>query len=125
MGDVVQKVIFVRQPTYRQSAGARKRKGKQWAHGELIHGSKMVDAAADLVKRELGIDAIVFEHPAEKLYAGFVVKDGELWQDPSTCRSYTSNGVDFTQDNKLALWYDAEHPSEAGAEQHLRCLICA
>merc|ERR1711879_393412 len=125
---IVKLVIFVNQPSYRQVAGTRKRKGRaqQFSSGEVIHGSQFVHAAANLVHSELSIATSVLDRPAQELYVGFTVgSDGELWQDIATCCSYTSGGIDYNKNGQPALWYDAQHPSAAGAEAHFRCLISA
>jgi len=123
---IVKLVVFVNQPSYRQVAGARKRKGHQWAHGDVIHGSQFVPAAAQLVESELGICTTVLDKPGEELYAGLkLCENNELWQDVSTCRSYRSHGIDYDASNQPALWYDAQHPSAAGAEAHFRRLVVA
>jgi hypothetical protein len=120
----IKRVVFVRQPGYRQVAGARKRKGTQWERGQLVPGSQWTNAAAALVHDELDIATTVLEEPGEKLYAGMEIgDDGDLWQDIATCRSYTSSGVDYDKHGKPALWYDAQHPSAEGAELHFRRLV--
>jgi len=120
----VKSIVFVRQPSYCQVAGTRKRKCETLARGSTVHGSQLTDAAAQLVRSELGIEVSILDRPADELFAGFTLgQNGEVWQDSATCRSYTSHGVDYDASDRPALWYDARHPSAAGAELHLRRLI--
>ena len=98
----VRRVVFVNQPSYRQVAGARKRKGKkaskQWTHGEMVDGSQfLVELAANLVCKVFKLDTQVLDWPGQELYVGFAIDDdGELWQDFAHCCSYTVSGVDYT-----------------------------
>jgi hypothetical protein len=122
--NVVKKIVFVRQPSYQQSAGAG-------STGQLIEGpGKLLDHAADLVRTELAIESCVFYYPAEDFFAGLILKEDGLWQDPSACPvslwgGLSACGVDYTAEGHIAAWYDAEHPSKEGAEVHLRRLIVA
>ena len=80
--------------------------------------------AAERVEHMLGIKAVVFDEPAEEICVGFTRDDaGELLQDITKCRSYTSQEVDYSSDGMPALWIDACHPTPAGAEQHFRLLV--
>eukprot|EP00747_Dinoflagellata_sp_TGD_P179381 gnl/TRDRNA2_/TRDRNA2_30107_c0_seq1.p1 gnl/TRDRNA2_/TRDRNA2_30107_c0~~gnl/TRDRNA2_/TRDRNA2_30107_c0_seq1.p1 ORF type:complete len:247 (-),score=37.04 gnl/TRDRNA2_/TRDRNA2_30107_c0_seq1:135-875(-) len=125
---VVKRVIFIQQPSYHQVAGSRKRrkKGMQWQHGAMVHGSKWNDVARKLLHEQLGVEVCVLDVRGEELYAGLTRDaDGELWQDASTCRAYTSHGIEYSENGQPALWADAEHPSAAGAEAHVRRLVAA
>mmetsp|Transcript_17668 Transcript_17668/g.49985 ORF Transcript_17668/g.49985 Transcript_17668/m.49985 type:complete len:169 (-) Transcript_17668:120-626(-) len=122
----VERVIFIAQPGYRQVAGAarkRKKSASSFVSGQLIEGSTWTTNAAKLVREELGIEAIVFDAPAEEIYAGFIRDEaGTLWQDKTKCRFYSSHGIEYSEDGSPALWCDAQHPSASGAEAHFRLL---
>mmetsp|Transcript_18124 Transcript_18124/g.42665 ORF Transcript_18124/g.42665 Transcript_18124/m.42665 type:complete len:162 (+) Transcript_18124:75-560(+) len=109
--------------------GTRKRKGKkgkQWVHGEVVPGSQLLEEAISVVGTELGLDVRLLDEPGEVLFGGLTRgPDGELWQDMTTCRSYTSHGIDYDAKDEPALWYDALHPTAAGAEIHFRRLVAA
>ena len=121
----VERVIFIAQPGYRQVAGAaRRRRNRMYEMGQLIEGSAWTAEAARLVREELGIDTFVFDVPAEEIYVGFTRDEkGELWQDKASCRAYTDHGIEYSEDGKPAMWCDAQHPSESGAEGHFRLLV--
>ena len=76
----------------------------------------LLEAAARLVRERLGLTVKILERPGEDLFDGFIIRDGDLWQDLETCRSDTAN-------DEAIMWEDAEHPSARGAEEHLRRLI--
>lgn len=120
-------VIFVHQPSYKQTCAPRKKKKKAmqaWTEGALVEGSKWTDDAMKLAE-ELGIVTIFLKAGVEELFTGMLVSDaeGNVWQAKG--RSYTQSGVDYTEDGALALWEDPWHPTAAGAEQHFRCLVKA
>lgn len=118
-------VVFVHQPTYKQTCPPRKKKKKratEWAEGAPVEGSKWTDEAMTLVA-ELGIPTLCLKVPAAQLFEGMLVSDecGVVWQ--SGGRSYTEAGVDYTEEGNPALWEDSWHPTKAGAEVHFRSLV--
>jgi hypothetical protein len=120
----VKRVIFIQQPSYYQVAQQKCRKKK--IYGKIIVGSRWTTEAAQLVWAELKIQTVVFDVRAEEIYDGFIRKEGDqLWQDDTRCRSYTIDHVDYSNDDRRALWYDAFHPAASGAEAHFRLLAMA
>jgi hypothetical protein len=123
----VKLVTLVAQPTYKQCAGSRPgaKKGKSpWKRGDVIQAAPLLEAAARLIRTELGLSVHILERPGEELFAGFCRdEEGVLWQDDETCWSYTHHGVSYSSQDRLAMWADCQHPSAAGAEEHLRRLI--
>ena len=96
----VKLVIFVAQPSYKQCAGSRKgKRGKShWTPGDVVPAAPLAEAAASLVRTELGLATHILRADPEELYAGFCRDaDGALWQDESTCRSYTDHGIIYAQ----------------------------
>ena len=93
----------------------------------MVDGSQfLVELAANLVCEEFKLDTQVLDWPGQELYVGFTIDDdGELWQDFAHRCSYTASGVDYTSKDELALWYDAQHPTAAGAQANFRRLVAA
>eukprot|EP00930_Biecheleria_cincta_P056468 TRINITY_DN42585_c0_g1_i1.p1 TRINITY_DN42585_c0_g1~~TRINITY_DN42585_c0_g1_i1.p1 ORF type:complete len:265 (-),score=22.84 TRINITY_DN42585_c0_g1_i1:106-900(-) len=121
-------VLFVRQPSYRQTCPPKKKKKgapQAWTYGAVVEGSKWTDEAVRLVSEELCMRAVCLDVPAEEQYGGMLTRDaaGVVWQCGG--RSYTESGVDYTEDGELALWEDSLHPTVAGAKAHFRCLVAA
>lgn len=123
----VKLVTFVTQPSYKQCAGSRrgaKKSKSQWKPGDIVKAGPFLETAANLVRTELGLAVHILEQPAEEIFAGFCRDaEGALWQDEETCRSYTEHGVSYSSQGQPAMWEDSQHPSAAGAEEHLRRLI--
>eukprot|EP00930_Biecheleria_cincta_P044646 TRINITY_DN30737_c0_g1_i1.p1 TRINITY_DN30737_c0_g1~~TRINITY_DN30737_c0_g1_i1.p1 ORF type:complete len:311 (+),score=49.60 TRINITY_DN30737_c0_g1_i1:33-965(+) len=123
----VKLVTFVSQPSYKQCAGARrgaKKAKSQWKRGDVVQAGPLLETAVRLVRTELGLPVHILERPGEELFAGFCRdEEGALWQDEETCWSYTDHGVSYSSQGQPAMWEDSQHPSAAGAEEHLRRLI--
>ena len=124
----VQRVIFIAQPSYHlcvMRPSGKKKSSNCLNLGDMVAPpSWIVDAAVELVQRELHLETHVLIRPAEELYVGFCRDEaGELWQDASTCKTYTEHAVIYAANGEKALWEDAYHPSTTGAEEHLRLLI--
>ena len=118
-------VILIAQSCYREVASnMRKQKKKDEDVGQLIQESAWTGEVARIVREELGIDMVIFGVPAEEIYVGFTRDDkDELWKDEAACGSYKDHGVDYSEDCNPALWCDAEHSSESGADRHFRFLV--
>lgn len=122
-------VVFVNQPSYRQVCRPRPKKkksktAKAWTHGALVDGSKWTEVGIKVVQ-ELGIQALCLKASVQELFGEMLTidADGTIWQAEAKCRSWVENGKDYSEDGKLALWGDSEHPTEFGAETHFRCLV--
>jgi len=118
-------VIFVEQPTYKQTTPPKKKKKRPlpaWTPGAAVEGSKWTREAMALVE-ELGLQPLCLQVPAEELFEGMLATDaaGVVWQTGG--RSYTEAGVDYAEGGELAMWEDSWHPTAAGAATHLRCLV--
>ena len=112
----VELVIFLVQPEYKQCFEVQKQGKYTRTPGEVVQPGPFLKAAAALVQEELALKVHILERPGEDLFDGFILLDGDLWQDAKTCRSDTAN-------NEAIMWEDAEHPSARGAEEHMRRLI--
>ena len=114
--EMVKRVIFVQQPSYKRVAGAsnRRRKVTPWggaAGGALVRGSMWNHEAMVLLKKELSIQSELLDVPGQDLFDGFSMFDNSaLW-------------VDDCKNSRFTLWVDAEHPSFNRVKIHLRRLL--